>query len=354
MAEKFTTFPDIPINIEPVTQEQYNIIVNSGMISPNYWYQWYLWQQTAIFPEPITRKQLFDIYWTKEYSYTFSLKTKYGEVNEAGTKNSYTSVQRKGQTGAYFTPTKTTPGNYWGYYFDPYYGLPLNKEDRESLGELNDSDPRKALISYVTATCQVATEDNFLAKGLCTNPFEIIKEEKEENWYDSKPITRCRAYFGFGTTSGLGAGYKKYAPVGTPFAAWNIIETDPETDEIKQTDKYYISPLTFGGEFSYQEGQFYYINQDNLVIRYWARFQAYTKPPDLDPSRPNFKKIGNLKFHDLKPVEIWGEQWGYVYEKTSYYDEFGGPYYYYELKEDLGTLSVDFTVASSSKFDFEI
>ena len=331
MAEKFTTFPDIPINIELVTQEEYD------RVTP--------FVATLVVPGPITRKQLFDIYWTKEHSYTFSLTSKYGGVNEGGTKNSYTSVQRKGQTGAYLTPTIIVQGI--GFDLFP------NEEDRESLGELNDSDPRKALISYVTATYQVATGDNFLAKGLCTNPITIQKEASQEEMQGAQPVTTYGASFGFGTTTGFFGLDKKIAPVGTPFAAWNIIERNPETDEIKQTDKYYFSPVSFGGTFSYQEGQ--ESEESEKIIRYFASFRAYTKPPGLNPSSPNFKKIGNLKFHDAKPLEIWGDQRVTVLERVSAEDIFGNTTYRYEPKEEsVGAFNVNFTVASSSKFNFEI
>jgi hypothetical protein len=337
MAEKFTTFPDIPINIERVTQETYDSFVNRerpGIAA-------------LVVPGPITRKQLFDIYWTKEYSYTFSLTSKYGGVNEGGTKNSYTSVQRKGQTRAYLTPTTMEQGIGFGD------NLFLNKEDRESLGELNDSDPRKALISYVTATYQVATGDNFLAKGLCTNPIAIEKKASQEEMQGAQPVTTYNVDFEFGTTTGFFAWEKRIAPVGTPFAAWNIVEINPETDEIKQTDKYYFSPVGFGGVFSYQEGQ--ESEESERIIRYFASFYAYGKPPVFDPSNTNFKKIGNLKFHDAKPLEIWGDQRVTVLERVSAEDIFGNTIYTYETKEEsVGAFSVDFTVASSSKFNFEI
>jgi hypothetical protein len=334
MAEKFTTFPDIPINIERVTQETYDSFANRerpGIAA-------------LVVPGPITRKQLFDIYWTKEYSYTFSLTSKYGGVNEGGTKNSYTSVQRKGQTGAYL-PDAILQFLDWP---------PRWEEDRESLGELNDSDPRKALISYVTATCQVATGDNILAKGLCTNAIQIKKEASQEEMQGAQPVTTYEASFSFGITAGYAVLDKKIAPVGTPFAAWNIIETNPETYEIKQTDKYYFSPVNFGGFFSYQEGQ--ESEESERIIRYFASFEAYTKPPVLDPSNPNFKKIGNLKFHDAKPLEIWGDQRVTVLERVSVEDGDGNTIgYIYEPKEEsVGAFSVDFTVASSSKFNFEI
>jgi hypothetical protein len=338
MAEKFTTFPDIPINIEGVTQKSYDSLINGEMPGV----------VALLVPGPITRKQLFDIYWTKEYSYAFSLTSKYGGVNKGGTKNSYTSVQRKGQTRAYLTPTLVIQGIGFGQ------NLFLNKEDREILGELNDSDPRKALISYVTATCQVATGDNFLAKGLCTNPFHIKKEATREEMQGAEPVTTYEAYFDFGTTTGFEGWEKSRAPVGTPFAAWNIIERNPETGESKQTDKYYFSPVRFGGFFSYQEGQ--ESEESEKIIRYSAAFRAYTKPPVS--SNPNFKKIGNLKFHDTKPLEIWGDAGVTVFERVPLTDSNGQTvdgYYVYELKEEsVGAFSVDFTVASSSKFNFEI
>jgi len=336
MAEKFTTFPDIPINIELVTQEYYDYIRDNSQIYD--------------VPGPITRKQLFDIYWTKEYSYTFSLRTEYGEGNKVGTKNSYTTVQRKGQTGAYVDSVTYQYGT-WSFPFTfPW------EEDREILGELNDSDPRKALIIYVTATCQVATGDNFLAKGLCTNPFHIKKEATQEEVRDSEPATEYEAYFGFGITTGFAALDKKRAPVGTPFGAFNIIEIDPETNEFKQTDKYYLSPLRINGYFAYQEGQEY--DKSERIIRYFAPFSSYVKPPGLKPPFPNFKKIGNFKFHDFKPIEIWGDQSILRLERVPATGGNGeiieGSYVYQRGDTGIQSMSVDFTVASSSKFNFEI
>jgi hypothetical protein len=325
MAEKFTTFPDIPIHIRPVVQEWYDYVDDQNYITYNA-------------SGPITRKQLFDIYWTKKYSYTFSLKTMYGSLNEAGTKNSYTSVQRKGQTGAYLPDA-----------ISQYLDWPSRwEEDRESLGELNDSDPRKALITYVTATCQVATGDNFLAKGLCTNPFYIKKEASEEERLGAQPLITYQVYFGFGADTGFFAFDKKYAPVGAPFGATNVIKINPETDEFEHTDKYYLSPIRFAGTLEYQAGQ--YSEDSERIIRYWSSFSSHVKPPRLDPSRPNFRKIGNFKFYDLKPLEIWGDQSLLVYEK---YRE-AGEARWKQIEESVGAFSVDFTVASSSKFDFEI
>jgi|694.fasta_scaffold56868_7 hypothetical protein len=336
MAEKFTTFPDIPIQIEGTTQENYDRLVNREILGVG----------AYAIPGPVTRKQLFDIYWTKEYSYTFSLTSKYGGVNKGGTKNSYTSVQRKGQKRAYLTPTIIEQGVGFGDLF-------LNEEDRESLGELNDSDPRKALISYVTATCQVATGDNFLAKGLCTNPIQIKKEASQEEMQGAQPVTRYEASFDFGTTTSFYATDKKIAPVGTPFAAFNIIKINPETDKFEQTDKYYFSPVNFGGFFYYQEGQ--ESEESERIIRYSASFRAYPKSPGLNPSFPNFKKIGDFKFYDVKPLEIWGDQQVSVLERVATGDSYGNTSYIYEPKEEsAGAFSVDFTVASSSKFNFEI
>jgi hypothetical protein len=345
MAEKFTTFPDIPINIEYRTQEEFDQLLKNFQNRPGF----SLLVQN--FTGPITRQQLFDLYWAYEYQYNFSLNSKYVNLNKSETKKTYTSVQRKGQKMGQEWPILVD------YTIENLYG-PGSSGEAEIIGELTDNDPRKALISYFTATAEVASGDNFLAKGLLFNTIVERKIAKESD--DPKES------YSFGLFFGNGIAPENFRPpspdlyrvrVGPPYSAIGIHTkiTNPTSDtpQYKLEDKYYLSSARFNGNVVYNKGSEEEESQE--IIRSDLDFFASKENPLADRG---FKEVGSFNFFGAPPLKIFGYGEFSILKRvpaTGDNGEIIDDVYVYE-RGDTGiqSISVNFTTKPTTKFNFDL
>jgi hypothetical protein len=341
MAEKFTTFPDIPIPIYYYTQEEFDEFLKN-LNRPGFFLQ------IQNFTGPITRQQLFDFYWAYEYQYNFSLSSKYVNLNRSETKKTYTSVQRKGQKKGQEWPLVTQAG----------IGIdPTVSGEAEIIGELTDNDPRKALISYFTATAEVASGDNFLAKGLLFNT--IFERKIAEESDDPKESYSFRLSFG-------NSYFSEYPPspeqlnavrVGSPYSAIGIHTkiTNPTsgTPQYKLEDKYYVSSSRFDGEVRYNKGSEEEESQE--IISAQLTFLAAKENPLPDRG---FKEVGSFNFFGAPPLKIFGYGEFFILQRVPATGENGeiidDVYVYEQGDTGIQSISVNFTTKPTTKFNFNL
>jgi hypothetical protein len=343
MAEKFTTFPDIPINIQYFTQEEFDEFLKNFLNRPGFFLQ------IENFMGPITRQQLFDLYWAYEYQYNFSLSSKYVNLNRSETKKTYTSVQRKGQK----------IGQPWP--FVTQFGIrpnPTTSGEAEIIGELTDNDPRKALISYFTATAEVASGDNFLAKGLLFNT--IFENKIAEESDDPKES------YSFGLSFGNDIVPENFRPpsldlykisVGPPYSAIGIHTkiTNPTsgTPQYKLEDKYYLSSTRFRGNVYYNKGS--KEEESEEIISAQLQFFASKENPLLDRG---FKEVGSFNFFGVPPLKIFAYGEFFISKRVPVTDGNGeiidDVYVYEQGDTGIQSISVNFTTKPTTKFNFDL
>jgi hypothetical protein len=342
MAEKFTTFPDIPIPISYYTQEDFDQFLKN-LNRPGFFLQ------IQNFTGPITRQQLFDLYWAYEYQYNFSLSSKYVNLNRSETKKTYTSIQRKGQKKGEPWPLVTQ----FGIGRDPTIS-----GQAEIIGELTDNDPRKALISYFTATAEVASGDNFLAKGLLFNTISERKIAEESD--DPKESYSFGLSFGNSYVPGDGPPSPEQlyrVRVGSPYSAIGIHTkiTNPTSDtpQYKLEDKYYLSSARFDGEVRYNKGSEEEESQE--IIRSHLNFFASKENPLPDRG---FKEVGSFNFFGVPPLKIFGYGEFSILERVPATDSNGeiidDVYVYEQGDTGIQSISVNFTTKPTTKFNFDL
>jgi hypothetical protein len=307
---RFTTIPDIPVPLVPVSSNN---------------------RPTYGFIGPFTRSEILNIYWTQKYKIEIDIKGTDGFVDFSiqETKRQYMSLTE--------THNSQTNNNSCSQEF------------------INSTDPRLALASYATATYEnTSLEENVVAKSVHYNEFNFTEQKNYEedvsifsNSYirtvnngshsrdfdaeNAIPISSS-SYLS-NTNNNNGLIYTSY------FYPFNIIEIYSDSTYTKSLNEFYIGfnvqgrIVKYDRKYSECEGSVYRSYVDKSTE---SSFDLYDDFP--------YPKIGTLIFFG-KQFNIFGYS---TYSRTTVDCNFDSTYY-----TDYN-ISVNITISQAEKFNFDL